>query len=87
MSASVYMLLCEDGSFYTGWSDDPLRRFAAHKAGRGARYTRSHRPVELAYVEECGDKPQALRREIALKKLTHRQKQALSEAWKRGKQL
>ena len=76
----VYMLKCADGSYYSGYSTDPARREKEHNAGRGARYTRSRRPVSLVYREECADKGAALRREAELKKLTHAQKEALAES-------
>ena len=72
-----YMVECADGSLYTGWSSDPRRREAAHNAGRGARYTRMHRPVRLVYAEEQPDHPAALRRERAIKHLTREQKLGL----------
>lgn len=73
----VYMLLCKDNSFYLGTTDDIERRFATHLSGKGARYTRSHKPVKVVYSEELSDKSAALKREIELKKLTHAQKSLL----------
>lgn len=78
MEAWVYMLLCEDGSYYTGWTNDVQRRFEAHRSGRGARYTRAHRPVRIAYTEAFEDQRMAMKREAALKKLSHAQKQKLA---------
>ncbi|MEG1849131.1 MAG: GIY-YIG nuclease family protein, partial [Oscillospiraceae bacterium] len=52
----VYLLRCGDGSLYTGWTDDLARRLAAHQAGKGAKYTRSHLPVELVYRERLADR-------------------------------
>ena len=75
-----YLLECSDGTFYTGWTTDPQRRETEHNAGRGARYTRSRRPVRLVYVEAQRDRSAALRREHALRKLSHAQKQALIES-------
>ena len=75
---AVYMLLCEDGSYYTGWTTDLPRRTAAHMAGQGAKYTRSHKPVALAYAEAAATRSEALRREAEIKSLTHTQKQALA---------
>ena len=49
----VYILRCSDGSLYCGWTNDLERRLAAHNSGKGAKYTRSRRPVELMYTEEC----------------------------------
>lgn len=71
---------CRDGSLYCGWSVDPVKRAAAHSAGKGAAYTRSRRPVALVWYEECADKRAALRREYAIKRLTRLQKQALVAA-------
>lgn len=73
----VYMLLCADGTLYTGCTNDLARRTAAHNAGRGAKYTRARLPVALVYSEPCADRPAALRRELAVKKLTRAQKLAL----------
>ncbi|GAB4484039.1 MAG: GIY-YIG nuclease family protein [Anaerolineales bacterium] len=77
MAFFCYMLECADGSFYTGWTTDPPRRERQHNAGRGARYTRAHRPVKLVYVEEVTDKSAALKRERAIKNLSHAQKARL----------
>lgn len=77
MAWFVYMLRCGDGSLYTGYTDNVLRRLAAHQSGKGAKYTRSRPPVSLAYQEELPDKSAALRREAAIKRLTRRQKLAL----------
>jgi putative endonuclease len=71
------MLLCQDGSFYLGSTNDVSRRFAMHMSGKGASYTRSHKPIKVVYTEELVDKSSALKREIILKKLTHIQKQKL----------
>ena len=63
----VYMVECGDGSLYTGWTVDVARRVKAHNAGRGARYTRWHRPVTLVYVEEQPDRSAAQKREHEIK--------------------
>ena len=73
----VYILRCADGSLYTGSTTDVARRFAQHQSGRGARYTRSHPPLEVAYWETAPDKGAAFSRESAIKRLTHRQKEQL----------
>jgi putative endonuclease len=77
MAFFCYLLECADGSFYTGWSTDPERRCRQHNAGRGARYTRSHRPVRLVYVEELPDRPSAMRREVQIKRLGRADKETL----------
>jgi putative endonuclease len=66
---TVYVLRCRDGSLYTGITTDLRRRLAAHRAGRGARYTRARLPVRLVYREPIGTRAAALRREAAIKRL------------------
>jgi putative endonuclease len=77
MSFYVYILLCMDGSFYTGYTSDLPERTRQHENGKGARYTKSHRPKKVAYVEVFGTRSSAMKRERAIKKLTHQQKHAL----------
>lgn len=74
LSWFVYMLRCGDGSLYTGCTNDLAARLAAHQSGRGAKYTRSHLPVSLAYWEELPDRSAAMRREAAVKRLSRAQK-------------
>ncbi len=52
MSGYVYILRCEDDSFYTGSTDDLIRRIAQHQNGEGANYTKKRLPVKLVYYEE-----------------------------------
>lgn len=80
MSYFVYMLLCADRSFYTGSTGDVEKRFGKHLTGKGASYTRSHKPVKVVYTEELPDKSSALKREHELKKLTHKQKTVLVQS-------
>lgn len=75
----VYILLCSDGSFYCGYSNDPKRRLAVHMAGKASKCTRSRLPVELVYTEALKSKGEALSRERAIKKLTHQEKAKLVE--------
>ena len=77
MSWYVYMLLCGDGTLYTGITDDVDRRLAAHRSGKGAKYTRGRGPLELAYQEECGTHSEALKREYAVKQLPRDEKERL----------
>lgn len=79
--AYVYMVRCGGGQLYTGWTTDPAARLHAHKTGQGARATRAFGAKSLAYLEPCADKPAALRREAALKKLSKAEKEALCAAW------
>lgn len=80
MSWFVYILRCSDGTLYTGVTDDVQRRLAAHRAGKGAKYTRGRGPLELVYTQEQPDKSTALRREFQIKKLTRPQKERLISA-------
>ena len=70
----VYILRCSDNSFYTGYTTDPERRTKVHNSGKGAKYTRPRRPVELIYTEEFDDKREAQRREYAIKQLARTEK-------------
>jgi len=73
----VYIIKCKDNSLYTGVTNDLQRRFQEHKEGRGAKYTASHKPVKLEYFEEFENRSKSLKREIEIKKLTHRKKKDL----------
>ena len=66
----VYMVECSDNTLYTGWTVNLARRVATHNAGRGARYTRSRLPVRLVYWERQPDRGSALRRELALRRVS-----------------
>lgn len=63
MSYSVYIILCDDKSFYTGYTENLNRRIKLHEAGKGARYTKMHRPKKLVYVEKFNSRKDAMRRE------------------------
>lgn len=77
MTAYVYMLSCADGSLYTGWTNDLVKRLENHQAGKGAKYTRGRLPVILAYYETYETESEARKRECAIKKLTRQQKEKL----------
>jgi putative endonuclease len=66
----VYILLCEDGSLYTGSTNNLEKRFKTHKDGTGGRYTRSHKVVKIVYTEKFESKSEALKREMEIKNLT-----------------
>jgi putative endonuclease len=74
---SVYILRCRDGTFYTGIAKDVKARFDAHRAGRGAAYTKTHPPIQIAYAERGFTRSEALRRELSIKGLTRQKKQSL----------
>ena len=67
---SLYILECTDGSLYTGISPRPDKRFEAHCRGKGAAYTRMHKPRALRLIERVGSYREALRRERQVKKLS-----------------
>lgn len=71
------MLKCSDGTLYTGWTNDLEKRVEAHNSGKGAKYTKARRPVELAYYEEFETKELAMKREYAIKQLGRKEKQKL----------
>lgn len=73
----TYIVKCKDGSFYTGWTNDIEKRIEAHNAGKGAKYTKSRRPVELVHLEEFPTKEEAMKREYAIKHMTRKMKEAL----------
>jgi putative endonuclease len=73
----VYLVRCGDGSLYTGIATDVESRVSVHNDGRGARYTRSRRPVTLVYVERRRSRSSALKRELAIKALARVEKLAL----------
>lgn len=77
MPCFCYILKCSDGTYYTGWTTDPTRRAMQHNAGYGAKYTRSHRPVRLVYVEELPDRGSAMRREVQIKRMKREGKEKL----------
>lgn len=79
----TYILLCSDGTFYTGWTNDLERRLKAHNSGKGGKYTRVRLPVELVYFEEFEDKIEAQKREYAIKQLKRSEKEALVNSKRR----
>lgn len=78
-----YVLRCSDGSLYAGYTVDLNRRLAAHQTGRGARYTRSRRPVALAGTWQFADAASALRAEYHFKRLTRADKLLVVESDRR----
>lgn len=76
---TTYVLKCADGTLYTGWTNDLEKRMIAHNAGKGAKYTRSHLPVELYYAEEHETKQAAMRREREIKQMSREEKLKLKK--------
>ena len=73
----LYILRCGDGTLYTGITNDVEKRLAAHRAGKGAKYTRGRGPLELVYREELPDHSAALKREYEIKSLSRQEKEKL----------
>lgn len=73
----VYMVRCRDGTLYTGWTNDIERRIEAHNSGKGAKYTKSRRPVVLVYCEEFATKKEAMQREYEIKHMGKKEKENL----------
>lgn len=75
----TYIVKCDDGTFYTGWTTDLKKRIQTHNQGKGAKYTKSRLPVELVYYETHETKQEAMRREYAIKQLSHQEKRHMAE--------
>lgn len=73
----VYILLCRDGSYYTGYTNNIEKRLIAHRSGKWAKYTRWRLPVELIYSEIFEAESEARKREYAIKQLSKKQKEIL----------
>lgn len=78
----AYILLCADGTFYCGWTNDLEKRVKAHNEGKGAKYTKGRRPVRLVYWEGFSCKREAMQREAAIKKMSRKEKEEL--IWRAG---
>ncbi len=76
----VYILLCSDDTLYTGYTTDVGRRVGEHNTGKGAKYTRTRRPVVLIYEEEHKSRNNALKREIQIKNMRRSSKLLLCTA-------
>ena len=76
----VYLIRCRDGSLYTGITNDLARRLESHQRGTASAYTRSRRPLALAYQETQPDRGAALRREAAIRRLSRAEKLTLCRA-------
>jgi putative endonuclease len=81
MTCYCYILECEDGTYYTGWTTDPERRVSQHNKGVGAKYTSMRRPVKLVFLEPLPNRTEAMKRELAIKKMKRIQKSKLVEQY------
>jgi len=70
----VYIIECNDGTFYTGWTNDLEKRLNDHNSGKGSKYTRARLPVVLKYHEIFSTKEEAMKREYEIKKLRREKK-------------
>lgn len=75
----VYLLRCDDDTLYCGWTTNLKKRYQKHQSGKGAKYTRAHKPVELYYYECCEDASSARKREYEIKQLSREQKLKLKD--------
>lgn len=82
----IYLVRCNDDTFYCGYTTDVEARVAVHNKGSGAKYTRSRRPVALVYSECFDTKSDAMSRECEIKKLSHKQKMIMAQAYAKRKE-
>lgn len=75
----TYLVKCADNTLYCGWTNHLEKRMEAHNQGKGAKYTKTRRPVELVYYESFPTKEEAMRREVQIKKLSRKDKLFLIE--------
>jgi predicted GIY-YIG superfamily endonuclease/alkylated DNA nucleotide flippase Atl1 len=87
MSFYVYIILCRGGSFYTGYTKNVEERAKLHANGRGSKYTKMYPPKKIAYVEQFSTRSEAMKREKAIKKYSHKQKQDLIKSQKIGRKI
>jgi len=73
----VYILECDDGSLYTGITNNLERRLEAHQSGKGGRYTRGRNVVKFVYTEEQPNRSSASKREAEIKSWRREDKLAL----------
>lgn len=73
----TYIVKCNDGTLYTGWTNNLEKRIKDHNDGKGAKYTKARLPVELVYYETFETKEEAMSRECAIKRLSRREKEEL----------
>ncbi len=73
----VYVLLCDDGTFYTGYAKNIKSRLKQHMKGIGAKYTRTHTPSKLVYLEQFMSRAEAMKREQEIKNYSRARKEEL----------
>ena len=80
VSWQVYIILCTDGSLYTGITTDVERRLRQHAEGKGAKYFRGHQPFKVVYLEGGHNRSSAGRREVQIKLISRTEKLLLLES-------
>ncbi len=73
----VYILRCSNGTYYTGWTNDFVKRMKSHQNGTASRYTHAFAPLEIVYIETFDTKSEAMKKEAQIKRLTRKQKDVL----------
>ena len=73
----VYIIECYDNSYYTGYTNDLVKRFELHKLGKGAKYTRARKAKKLVYFEKFLSKEEAMKREYELKSFKREEKEKI----------
>lgn len=73
----LYIIRCADGTLYTGITSDVEKRFNEHSSGKGAKYTKAHKPEKIEFVRPLGTKSDALKAEYKIKKLKRSEKEEL----------
>ncbi|HSM23874.1 MAG TPA: galactokinase [Anaerolineaceae bacterium] len=76
-----YIILCEDQSFYTGWTKNIESRYKKHELGKGSKYTKLHKPIKVIYWETLPKVSSALKREFRIKRFKRPQKEKLLNGW------
>ena len=77
----VYILLCADGSYYTGYTNDLMKRVNTHIRGKGAKYTRARLPVKLHWSWPFNSKSEAMKAEYRVKQMSHTEKKNLDRLY------
>ena len=78
----TYIIVCSDGYYYTGYTNNVEKRIKKHNNNKGAKYTRGRTPVKLKYQESYNSKSKAMQREYEIKQMTRTQKQELIDSHK-----
>ena len=75
----VYIIRCDDNSLYTGYTKNLDSRMKMHENGKGARYTKMHKPKQLVHFEKFSSRAEAMRREKNIKRMSHPRKIELTK--------